>query len=165
MTPPATSPAARTAAPPLRRPLAPRRVSGPARRITYGGAPTTGVPPRVLALVDHSLLDRLIRGRIWIGLIGFALMSIVAMQVGMLKLNRGIAADFQRAQTLSRENSLIGAQVSALEASERIRALAAQHGMVPAPAGAVRYLSTSSSANAAGGPGSFTNLGGRAGRP
>ncbi|MGI8558015.1 MAG: hypothetical protein ACR2ND_06870 [Solirubrobacteraceae bacterium] len=164
MTPPATSPAARTAAPPLRRPLAPRRVSGPARRVTRG-APTTGVPPRVLALVDHSLLDRLIRGRIWIGLIGFALMSIVAMQVGMLKLNRGIAADIQRAQTLSRENSLIGAQVSALEASERIRGLAAQHGMVPAPAGAVRYLSTTSSAHAAGAPGSFTNQGGRAGRP
>jgi len=99
-----------------------------------------GLPSALLRLVDHPLLDRLIRGRLWIGLIAFCLMSIVAMQVTLLRLNRGIGSDIQRAQTLSRENALLGAQISALGASERIQGLAAAHGMVQAPAGEVRYL-------------------------
>jgi hypothetical protein len=78
--------AAPTAAPrraPLRRPIAPRlprRVSGPARRRRRA---RSTVLERLLALPDHRLVDRLVRGRVWIPLIGFLLIGIVAMQVSM----------------------------------------------------------------------------------
>ncbi|GAC1434936.1 MAG: hypothetical protein NVSMB51_03240 [Solirubrobacteraceae bacterium] len=96
--------------------------------------------PTRTPLIDHPMLDRMIRGRAWIALIAISLTVIVAMQVTLLKLNTGIGSQIQRAQLLSRTNALLGAQVSALEAADRIQGLAAQRGMVPAPAGDVRYL-------------------------
>ena len=35
-------------------------------------------------------MDRLVRSRAWVVIIGFGLIGIVAMQVSMLKLNTGI---------------------------------------------------------------------------
>jgi hypothetical protein len=131
--------AARTA-PPVRRPVGPRRVSGPARRpVVAAPAPRAVAPPRH-RVVDHPLLDRLIRGRTWIGIVGFALIGIVAMQVTRLKLNAGIGRSVERATQLTRENSLLTMQVSTLRAAELRQAGTARQGMVYAPPGDVRYL-------------------------
>jgi hypothetical protein len=95
MTPPAASAAAAPAihprrSVPSRRPAAapriPRRISGPAHP-TRSPARAAGVAE---AVATHRLLDRLISGRIWIGVIAFALIGIVTMQLGLLKLNAGI---------------------------------------------------------------------------
>ncbi len=120
---------------PARRPVGPRRVSGPARR----PAPPPVTPP-LRRLVDHPLLDRLIRGRTWIGIIAFALIGIVAMQVALLKLNAAIGRSVQRAAVLQRENSLLTGQVSAMRADGLRQAGPAHQGMIYAPPGDVRYL-------------------------
>jgi hypothetical protein len=139
MTPPAgaaaaprTDPAPRTA--PQRRPPGPRRVSGPARR------PAPAATPPLRRLVDHPLLDRLIRGRAWIGIVAFALIGIVTMEVALLKLNAGIGRSAERAAQLQRANSLLSAQVSAFQADNLQQAQATGQGMVYDPAGDVRFL-------------------------
>jgi cell division protein FtsL len=146
--------AARVGAPARRPAGPPRRVSGPARsRVASRPAPV--VPPfaaHVTRIVDHSLLDRLIRGRTWIGLVAFALIGIVAMQVALLKLNAGIGSSIERATVLQRESSLLTAQVAELASPARIQTEAAKLGMVYPPPADVRYLraSTGDAARAAG---------------
>src|SRR4051794_426802 len=97
MTPPpaATAAGGARALPRSPAPRHPRRVSGPARRPTAAPAPRAlplgaRLRTRVRELPDARLLDRLIRGRAWIVLIGVLLMGIVVMQVSLLKLNTGI---------------------------------------------------------------------------
>jgi cell division protein FtsL len=139
--------AAPTAAPrraPLRRPIAPRvprRVSGPGRAKR---ARRRSLAARALAVVvalpDHRLVDRLVRGRVWIPLIGFLLIGIVAMQVSMLKLNAGIGAAVEKSSTLERTNGELRAELATLDSGERIQRAAEKLGMVmPAP-DQVRYL-------------------------
>jgi hypothetical protein len=143
--------AAPTAAPtraPLRRPIAPRvprRVSGPVRRRQIQTARRRSLLARLLAgalaLPDRRLVDRLVRGRVWIPLIGFLLIGIVAMQVSMLKLNAGIGAAVERSSALERQNGELRAGLAKLESGERIQQAASKLGMVmPAP-DRVRYLS------------------------
>jgi hypothetical protein len=91
-------------------------------------------------VVDHPVLDRLIRGRTWIGIVGFALIGIVAMQVTLLKLNAGIGRSVERATQLTRENSLLTMQVSTLRAADLRQAGTTPEGMVYPPPGDVRYL-------------------------
>jgi hypothetical protein len=141
--------AAPTAAPrraPLRRPIGPRvprRVSGPARRRPQvARQPSLGarILAGVLALPDQRFVDRLIRGRVWIPLVGFLLIGIVFMQVSMLKLNAGIGSDVQKSSDLERRNGELRADLAKLEAGERIQQAAGKLGMVmPAP-DQVRYL-------------------------
>ncbi len=162
MTPAATTPAARRARPsgPTRRstgaagaataPPRPRRVSGPAtaprpRRTPGPGARPTATPgpahrlgARALRalqqLPDHPLLDRLIRGRVWIALLGIMLVGIVAMQVEVLKLGAGVGRNLDLATTLQTHNETLRTSVAELADDGRIEALAARQGMVmPAP--------------------------------
>jgi hypothetical protein len=149
--------AARVGAP-AHRPTGPRRISGPARRAHGPAGPAQPVEqPRVARpaspapftqhvarVVDHSLLDRLIRGRAWIGLVAFALIGIVAMQVTLLKLNAGIGSSILRATALQRESSLLTAQVAGLSAAQRVQTEATRLGMVYVPPADVRYLRASS---------------------
>jgi hypothetical protein len=88
----------------------------------------------VRALPDHILLDRIIRGRVWIPLLGLLLAGIVAMQVEVLKLNAGIGRSLERGSALQAQNELLRAGVSQLSDEQRIERLAAQLGMLmPAP--------------------------------
>jgi hypothetical protein len=130
-------------------PSAPRRVSGPARtaRPKPRRSPSTSTPlgARVLAfakaLPDHQLLDRIIRGRVWIPLLGVLLAGIVAMQVEVLKLGAGIGRSIERGTQLQSRNELLRASVAELADDQRIERLAAGMGMVmPAP-DAVHFLS------------------------
>jgi hypothetical protein len=138
---PATAHGRARAAPP------PRRVSGPALR---GGAVAlpaparrrgaTGTFERVLRLPDHRMVDRLLRGRAWIWLVGILLGGIVAMQVSLLKLNTGISRAVEASATLERQNSDLEASIARLSSSERTRTEAERQGMIMPPAGEVAYL-------------------------
>jgi cell division protein FtsL len=93
-------------------------------------------------LAQHRLLDRLIRGRAWIGLVAFALIGIVTLQLGLLKLNGGIGRAIEHEALLQRENATLSIENSELSAGTRVQTGAAKLGMASVPVGAVRFLST-----------------------
>jgi cell division protein FtsL len=155
MTPPAAAaPAvrARTAFPsrPLTTAPRPRRVSGPARRKPSAPArrhaeESAGL---VVGLIEasrrvsgHRLLDRLIRGRSWIVLVAFALIGIVTLQLGLLKLNAGIGRSLESSALLQRENAALSIENAELAAGNRVEATAAHLGMQLVSPGALRFLS------------------------
>ena len=86
------------------------------------------------------MLDALLSGRVWIGLVGVLLAGIVFFNVDLLRMNREITQMADHAAQLKRENARIRYDVAALASSERIQEAAAELGLVlPAPA-EVRYL-------------------------
>jgi hypothetical protein len=93
-----------------------------------------------LRVPDARVLDRLIRGRLWIGLIAGALVVLVFMQVSLLKLNTGISADILTSQNLERDNADLRASVSSLDSGQRIQDIAAARGMVMPDDGQLRFL-------------------------
>ena len=115
-------------------PSRPRPARRPARRASH--APVlVRVALALGGVVDSTLLDRIVRGRIWIGLLAFALCGIVAMQLVVLKLNTGIGRALQRAALIQRQDAQIGVEDSLTSAGDRVEPLAAAAGMtVPAPA-------------------------------
>jgi cell division protein FtsL len=145
----ATRPATRThrrRVVPRRAPFAPRRRSTRVRRA--GPLPARAVA-YIRALPDHPLLDRIVRGRAWIAMLGVMLVGIVAMQVAELKLGASVGRSLSESATLQSKNQLLRASVSALSDDQRIERLAARMGMVmPAP-GDVVYLTPHTSADAA----------------
>lgn len=141
-------------------PAAARRVSGPARdartldprprllpsprplRAVAGGGAAIASRAAGLALgVSGSrAMDRLVRSRVWIVILGFGLIGIVAMQVSLLKLNTGISRAVDAMATLERSNSALRLDISQLSATDRIQRLATEKGFVmPAPVD-VHYL-------------------------
>ena len=92
------------------------------------------------AVATHRLLDRLIRGRLWIGVIAFALIGIVTMQLVLLKLNAGIGRSLVRETLLQRENATLSAENSEVAAGEQVEAQAEHAGMELIPSGALRFL-------------------------
>ena len=92
-------------------------------------------------LPDHAVIDRLVRGRAWIPVLGVLLTGIVAMQVSMLKLNASIGRSIERSTALQSQNQQLRASVATLADDQRIERIAAGMGMImPAPA-AVGFLS------------------------
>src|SRR3954454_20466963 len=81
-------------------PAAPRRKSGPAVRRRQAPQPVQAPP---LA----RLVDRVLRGRTWVGVIGVLLAGIVYLNVSVLEPNRGIAENSAKASTLERTNSTL----------------------------------------------------------
>jgi cell division protein FtsL len=152
MTPPAASHA--HPAPPLRRtgaPPRPRRISGPARRPAPAARPERtaqgglalgliGLAGRLDALAGHRLLDRLIRSRVWIGIVAFALIGIVTLQLGLLKLNSGIGRALEREGALQRQNAALSVENSELAAGSRVESQAEQLGMRLVSVGGLQFL-------------------------
>ncbi len=96
----------------------------------------------VRSLPDQALLDRVLRGRAWIPLLGVMLVGIVAMQVEVLKLGTSIGRSLQLGTALQSRNELLRASVASLGDGQRIERLAAGLGMVmPGPA-AVGFLAS-----------------------
>ncbi len=122
-------------APPRRRP---RRVSGPTSR-SRTVSPAAGLTAR-------PLLDRLIRGRIWIAVVAFALIGIVTMQLGLLKLNAGIGRALEHEAALQRENSALSIEDSEVAAGDTVELQAAHLGMQLIPTGTLKFLSAQPSA-------------------
>jgi hypothetical protein len=155
MTPPATI-AARHPTRTVRRgpgaPRPPRRLSGPSRpkrdpRANATGATAVARPPfamrlgtRAMRVGDARVLDRLVRGRVWIVIMAVGLIGIVFMQVSLLKLNAGISRAVTAADTFDRQNSSLREDISKLDSGERIQAVAGKLGMVTPAAGDVHYL-------------------------
>ena len=132
-----------------------RRISGPvARPVPNVPLPRsiprreTGAFERLRALPDHRMVDRLLRGRASIWLVGILLGGIVAMQVSLLKLNAGISNAVTTASTLERSNAELETEVAKLSSGERIQAAAADEGMVAPPAGDVGFLTARPGADA-----------------
>ena len=94
----------------------------------------------VVSLPESSLLDRVVRGRIWIPLLGVLLVGIVATQVEILKLNAGAGGAVAQTTTLQSRNDALRASVTGLANQQRIETIAAQHGMVMAPPDSIKFL-------------------------
>lgn len=123
------------------RPPAPRAVPRRRRRSAPGVAPRLG--GAVARVPDARLLDRLIRGRVWIVVVAFALIGIVAMRLALLELNTGIGRALEHEQLLQRENASLEYKVSSASAADTVEATAESLGMVAAPPGAITFLSAS----------------------
>ncbi len=120
-----------------------RRVSGPLRPAPAGPGVrrgTTGVFERIRAVPETRFVDGLLRGRVWIWLIGVLLCGIVAMQVSLLKLNAGISRAVTTTATLERQNADIEAEIARLSSGDRVREAAIADGMITPLPGGVEYL-------------------------
>jgi len=160
---PAATRSKRTTAPRRPRGLSsvrpPRRVSGPAagrRPLPPQPAPRLPRPLRAAAravarLIRHPLVDRVIGGRWSIAVIAFALIGIVTLQLGLLKLNVGVGQSLQRERTLERENATLGIENAELASPQRIRQLAARLGMSPVALTQLRFLRAKHDPGAAAG--------------
>jgi hypothetical protein len=145
--PAATPPARGLRTTPSRRP---RRVSGPARRAPAArtraasqrtGGLVLGLLAALESLSQHRLIDRLIRSRIWIGLVAFALIGIVTLQLGLLKLNATIGRALEREALLQRQNAALQIENSELAADREVVSRAERLGMVSVPLQALRFVS------------------------
>src|SRR4051812_14782273 len=134
--------AAATAPAPARTRTAPK--PAPPRRRSGAGAPARrrpGAAGRSVPRYDFvAILDRLLRGPAYIGMVGILLAGIVFFNVDVLELNHGIARTDIRATQLKRDNAALTLQLAKLGASERIQRVALQHGLVLPQPGDVRYL-------------------------
>jgi hypothetical protein len=122
-------------------PPRPRVGSRPPLRLAAGGAAIAlRVADSAVNVSASRTMDRLVRSRAWVVIIGVGLIGIVAMQVSMLKLNSGIGRAVDTVGTLERGNASLKAQVSELSSGDRIQRLAGARGfLMPEPAD-VTYL-------------------------
>ncbi|WP_354701819.1 Cell division protein FtsL [Paraconexibacter sp. AEG42_29] len=97
------------------------------------------VARRCAGVPDARLLERLVRGRLWIPLIGGMLILLVFLQLTLLSLNAGIGQSIETSSVLERKNSALALQVSKLSAGQRVEDVAAERGMVMPAAGSVTY--------------------------
>jgi cell division protein FtsL len=82
----------------------------------------------------QGLIDRLLRGRLWVGFVGALLAGIVFLNVSLLQINQEIARTSAQATALDSQNSELRSRLSVFDSSERIQRLAEQRGMtMPAP--------------------------------
>jgi cell division protein FtsL len=112
----------------------------PQRRVT--GQPTRRKRARAVNRLPLGarLLDALLSGRVWIGLVGVLLAGIVFFNVDLMRMNREITHMADRAAQYKRENAGLRQDVAQLANSERIQEAAAQLGLVLPQPDQVRYL-------------------------
>ena len=110
----------------------PRRYSGGARRAGAARLPDRArrALRAVAALPDLAIVDRVVRGRAWIAVVGTLLIGVVALQVAMLKLNAGIGTAVERTAALERDKARLEASMAGASSAERIRAKASRLGLV-----------------------------------
>jgi hypothetical protein len=94
----------------------------------------------VASLPESSLLDRVIRGRIWIPLLGVLLVGIVGLQVENLKLNAGLGGAIEQTTNLQSRNDWLRDDVAQLSDPQRIEGIAARHDMLMAPPSVTKFL-------------------------
>jgi len=152
---------------------APRRVSGPSRRqapprrrprqqagaerglVLAAASAVAQLPllwPSRLPL-SHSRVARkvgpTVLARIWIGLVAFALIGIVTLQLVLLKLNTDIGHALAQSSVLQRENAALSIENSESLASNRVESRAEGIGMELMPAGSLRFLAVGRGADVA----------------
>jgi hypothetical protein len=83
----------------------------------------------IKALPDNRLLDRVVRGRAWIAILGVLLVAIVGTQVEVLKLGTDVGQSTALAAQLGARNALLRAEETNMSNPSRIMRLAEQLGM------------------------------------
>jgi cell division protein FtsL len=94
-------------------------------------------------LIDRGwarALPAALLGRIWIAVVAFALIGIVTLQLGLLKLNASIGRGLEHEAQLQRENAALSIENSEIAASARIDSRAQAAGMELVPPGLLRFL-------------------------
>ena len=130
---------------PARRLTAPnraRRISGPVRprAVPAVALPAPGPFERIRGLPDKRVVDRLLRGRLCIWVIGVMLGGIVAMQVSLLRMNAGISRAVSTAAVLELQNSDLEAAIARSTTGEKVREAALTNGMIDPKAGDASFL-------------------------
>jgi hypothetical protein len=128
---PARAPRAATAPPIRRRPRPTAPAFGPFAQRALGAART---------LRDSHAVDRLVRGRVWIGLLGVLLIGLVGLNVSLLKLNAAAGRNAEWAKKLRVENADLRARASRLRSAAHIQAEGRREGLVMPAAAEVHYL-------------------------
>jgi hypothetical protein len=137
-----------------------RRVSGPARVSAAAAAALPQLPalPRLRplpvigtigshafrvgrGLPDSRLLDRLLRGRVWIGLLAVLLFGLVFLNVSLLRMNSAAGHNAEQVKELRIQNDRLNAKVSRLQGGDRLDRVAGRLGLVMPEPGSVHYLS------------------------
>jgi cell division protein FtsL len=83
----------------------------------------------IKTLPDNRLLDRIVRGRSWIPVLGVLLVAIVATQVEVLKVGQVVGNSTALASQLSARNGSLRNELADLSSPSRIERLATQLGM------------------------------------
>jgi hypothetical protein len=121
-------------------------VSGPVRSRPLPAGPAvrgrTSAFERIARIPDNRIVDRILRSRGVIWLIGIMLGGIVAMQVSLLRLNTGISRAVQTTETVAHQNQTLKLKIAELSSSSTIREKAADMNMVDPPAGDRRFLTS-----------------------
>jgi cell division protein FtsB len=128
-------------------PIGPRRVSGPSRRPVPAGPAIrqrggTSAFEKLSRIPDHRVVDRLLRGRACILIIGLMLGGIVAMQVSLLRMNAGISRAVQTQATLAAKNMALEKEIAQAQSGDGVGTAAAGLGMIDPPAGQRRFLTS-----------------------
>jgi hypothetical protein len=103
-------------------------IGRPAFRRPRVHRPTVTMPHFSRAAASQQL-DRLIRSRLWIAVLGVMLVGIVGMRVEVLKLGTKTGSAVQMASQLQAENAIEQAKLSRLDNPGRITRLAEQAGL------------------------------------
>jgi hypothetical protein len=126
-------------------PIGPRRVSGPSRVAMPAGPAIrhrgrTSAFEKISRIPDHRVVDRLLRGRACILIIGLMLGGIVAMQVSLLRLNSGISRAVQTSTSLAAQNAWMEKTIAEAQSGDSVVRAAAAAGMIDPPEGERRFL-------------------------
>ena len=100
----------------------------------------SGLARNLLAALASLSRRRTLGGRTWIALVAFALIGIVTLQLGLLKLNGGIGRALEHEAVLQRENAALTIENSELAASDRVTSWALRQGMELAPPAALHFV-------------------------
>lgn len=112
---------------------APARRAAPSRRPGVQLIPiAVGTATAVRHLPDSSLMVRMTRGRLWIGVLGVLLAGIVAVNVVTLSLSAAAGHIDQNIQALEEENPLLRSRDAQRSGSARVRSEAGALGLAPA---------------------------------
>ncbi len=124
-----------------------RRVRRRRLRRMLGAVHLPGMLVGALELVrtapDQRWLDRLVRSRWWIPVLGVMLTAVVALQVEVLKYGAGTGRAINLATRLESRNQLLSADVASLDSPQRIEQAAAQMGMLMAGPTSVQFVHAS----------------------
>jgi hypothetical protein len=123
---------------------APARRAAPARRPGGQLIPiAVGTATVVRHLPDSSLVVRMTRGRLWIGVLGVLLAGIVAVNVVTLSLSAAAGHIDQNIQALEEENSLLRSRDAQRTGSARVRHEAGALGLAPATTDQINAVTAS----------------------
>jgi hypothetical protein len=87
-----------------------------------------------------SMVDRLLRGRSWVGLLGVLLIGVVALNVSLLKMNAQAGRKAEVASKLRFRNAELRGRVARLGTADRIQEVGGRMGLVMPEAEKVHYV-------------------------